>query len=320
MTNWLQKIKKGVVVLLAFFGVLAILAIVFFSTSLRPSAFKSASIAPGYSDYYAAPSSGGAGEFSQEMGSTESYREINSGNQTSQNSAIDRKVIKNGSLSLIVGKAEEAAEKLKGIATQFKGFINSANIYEVADGMKTGSVTIRLPADQFDAAVAEIKKLAIKVERENLSASDVTDQFVDLEARLRNLKAGESQFLEIMKRAVTVEETLKVQRELNSVRGQIEQVQGQLTYLSRQIDMSTITISLTSEADVEVFGFRWRPLFTIKQAFRNMVTGLAGYIDSIVRILFYLPVLILWLGTLLLAIILGWRFSHWIWKRYFATS
>ncbi|KKU52751.1 MAG: hypothetical protein A3G60_00635 [Candidatus Ryanbacteria bacterium RIFCSPLOWO2_12_FULL_47_9c] len=232
----------------------------------------------------------------------------------------ERKVLRNGSLSLLVKKAEEASKAIQDIADRLSGFVQSAQVYEVSSGVQSGSVTIRVPSDYFDEAIGEIKKLAVKVERESATAQDVTEQFVDLEARLKNLRAEETQYLEIMKRASTVQDTLTVSQRLYDVRGRIEQIEGQLKYLTEQIDMSVITVSLTEEADVEVFGIQWRPLYAVKRAFRNMISGLATSVDFIVSIIFFLPVILLWALLIVLAGALLWRLIRWVQRKFFPAA
>jgi len=123
-----------------------------------------------------------------------------------------------------------------------------------------------------------------------------------------------------MKRAVNINDVLQVQKRLGDVRGQIEQLQGQLNYLSRQIDMSTISVSMTSEADIEVFGIRWQPLFIIKQALRNMLTGLTSYANSMISFLFFLPQLLLWLATIALILYIVWRIIKWLRRKFFPKN
>lgn len=231
-----------------------------------------------------------------------------------------RKVVKNGSLSLIVKSAEDAATKIQSVAERMGGFVGDSNIYEVSSGIKSGSVTIRVPAQKFEEAMAEVKKLAVKVERETVNARDVTEQYVDLEARLKNFRAEEEQYLGILKRASDINDILQVTQRLHSVRSQIEQIQGQLQYLSRQIDMSSITVSLTSEADIEVFGIRWRPLFVAKQALRSMFSGITGYMDIMIRLVIFIPVLLLWLATIGVGVWIVWRIIRWIRARFFSAG
>ena len=246
---------------------------------------------------------------------SESY-DSNTTTTVTEGKLTQRKVIRNGSLSLLVKEAESVAKKIHSIATQYKGFVSQSRVYEVSDGVKSGNVTIRIPAADFYKALGEIKALAIKVENEQVDADDVTEQYIDLQAQLRNLQAEEQQYLEIMKSAKTVEETLQVSERLASVRGRIEQIQGQLQYLERQVDMSTISIYLTAEADVEVFGVRWRPLYELKRAFRDMIEGLTNYADSMFRFILSLPVIILWVVTIGVIVIIAFRILRWFARRF----
>ena len=228
----------------------------------------------------------------------------------------ERKVVKNGSLQLLVKSADQTAKEMQALAQSLGGFVSEVNIYEVSAGTKTGAVTIRVPADNFSQAFEEIKKIAIKVERENISAQDITEQYVDLEAQLVNLQAQEQQYLEIMKKFEKIEDILNVASRLGEVRGFIEQIQGQLKYLSQQADMASISASLTEEADVEIFGIRWRPLIIIKQSLREMLAGLQGYVDSMIGFIFRLPIILLWLATLGLVIFIGWKIARWFWQKF----
>jgi hypothetical protein len=217
---------------------------------------------------------------------------------TSQTVAPEpRKVVKDGSLEMLVKKAEESAEKIKAIALELDGFVDDVNIKNVSETSKSGTVIIRVPADNFDEALAQIKKLAVKVDKESVKATDVTEEFVDLEARLKNLKAQEAQYLKILDQAKKIEDILNVSNYLTSVRSDIERMEGRMKYLSSQVDMSSITVFLTEEGDVQLFGIRWRPLFVLKQAVRNMLTGLSGFADSMIALIFFLPTMILWLAV-----------------------
>lgn len=325
MQDKLQKIKK-----LGFYGLAAIgfLAILFIILQVVLSGARNLSTSYNYTNgggvmgiespspglFIESPLFGFLSEKSADYEQTSSSEQ----KQVGEGELTQRKVIKNGSISILVKKAEETAESIKSIAKDLEGFVSESRVYEVSSGVKSGRVTIRIPADRFDEAIEKVKELAVKVENESVSASDVTEQFIDLEARLKNLRAEEEQYLEIMKRAWTVEDTLKVSQRLSAVRGQIEQIEGQLKYLSRQVDMSTISVSLTSEADIEVFGIRWRPLYVAKQSFRTMLTGFTGYVDTMIRFAFGLPVLLVWLVTLGAAVLVGYKVIRWIKRKFFS--
>jgi len=325
MQETYHKIKKIVFFVLAIVGLLAIVWVgwqfLYPSYKTFDSSYSQVGLsAPATAFSDSSSFKGGLDSlFNPQIVAVQDRAPASSESTVSEGELTQRKVIKNGNLTLLVKKAEEVAESIKQLASRLDGFVSNSRVYEVVDGIKSGTVTIRVPADNFDQAIAEIKQLSVKVESENISASDVTEQFVDLEARLRNLRAQEQQFLKILDQADTVEDTLKVVQQLNNVRAQIELLQGQLQFLERQVDMSTITTSLTSEADVEVFGIRWRPLFIVKQAFRDMLQGLTGYVNGIVKLIFRLPVILLWLATVAVITVFAWKIVRWIYRKFFAT-
>ncbi|MCX6714131.1 MAG: DUF4349 domain-containing protein [Candidatus Vogelbacteria bacterium] len=303
--------KKIILYVLAIIGVIAVLSIV----GVALVAVKSSSTGDmansfgGQSFSDSAPMAVSA-PMMAELGISAKSRSVTSPIAVSQ--VTERKITKNGSLELIVEKAEDTALAIQNIAEQAGGFVGHSQISEVSDGVKTGSITIRLPADKFNQAMIDIKQLANKVEQENVDAQDVTEQYTDLDARLKNARATESQYLEILKKAGKVQDLLDVQQKIGEVRGEIEQIQGQLKYLNSQIDMSTINVSLTAQADVQVFGIVWRPLTVIKQAFRNLLNSLTGYVDAIVGLIFLLPVIALWLATIGVIIWVLWKIGRWL--------
>lgn len=242
-----------------------------------------------------------------------------SAEKTSNATAVaPRQVVKDGSLELLVKKAEATAEKIKAIAAELDGFVDDIDIKNVSETSKSGTVVIRVPADNFDEALVKIKELAIKVDKESASATDVTEVFVDLEARMKNLKAEEAQYLKILDQAKKIEDILNVSSQLGSVRGEIERLEGKIKYLSGQVDMSSITVSLTEEADVQFFGIRWRPLFVLKQAVRDMFAGLSGYADSMIALIFFLPTLLLWLVTLVAVLWVARKIYRFVKHKFFS--
>ncbi len=228
-----------------------------------------------------------------------------------------RKIIKNANLTLYVKDAEETAETIKRVAMEAEGFVSESRIYESTSGYKSGNVSIRIPSKAFEGALLIIKKAAVEVEQENIKSQDVTEEYIDLEAQLRNLRAEEGRYLDIMARAVTVDETLKVSRQLSDVRGRVERIEGKLKYLSSQVEMSTINVSLKADADVKVFGLRWRPLIVAKRSIRNMFEGLTGYVDFVIGFIFMLPVILLWGFTAVVVAIPLWKMFKWLKRKFF---
>lgn len=223
------------------------------------------------------------------------------GASTAEIQAYPKKIIKNATLSFWVQEPEKTIPEIQKIAAEAKGFVSSANVNELENGAKSGYVVVRIPSNKFETVLAELKKLAVRVESEQISSTDVTEEFVDTESRLRNLKATEEQYLKIMKSANKVEDVLKVAEKLSEVRGQIESTQGRLNYLSRQVDMSTITINLSSDKQLT------KPIHNFSKAFHDLFKGIGDYMNAIVYGVVILPVYILWGGTVALVLFLLWK-------------
>ena len=230
--------------------------------------------------------------------------------------AEDRKIVRTASLDLIVKEPGEIAEKIRALSESMGGFLVSSEIRGEQE-MSGGSLTIRVPAARFDEARTQIRRLGLRVENERIEAEDVTRQYVDRAASLRNLRAEEEQYLSILKQAKTVKDTLDVSEKLSDVRGQIEQHQAEFEALSKQIETVAITVSLRTEAEARVLGLNWRPLYQMKLALRDGLDGLATYATSMMALVFFLPAIVLWLGTITVGGVLAWRTLRWVGRRWF---
>lgn len=209
--------------------------------------------------------------------------------------AVERKIIKTGYITLEVEDVAETMGKVAEVADALGGYVVSSHKYEEERGI-SGSVTIRVPADRFDEAFDRLHQLAINVPYESTEARDVTEEYVDLQARLHNLEATEAQYLALLEKATTVEEMLKVQQALSDVRGEIERIEGRINYLERTSDMALIEVSLE-----ETMGLAepWSASDALKSAVRGLTTfgrGLAtGFIWLGVFCWVWIPILVLWL-------------------------
>ena len=203
--------------------------------------------------------------------------------------AADKKVVKNADVDITVSKVEDAAKEIQKIADGFKGSTDSSNISNGGGDTRYGSITIRVPNESFEAAVAAIEAVGSKVNSERISSDDVTAQYVDLDARLRSKKAVEAQYVALLQKAVKVDEIVSVSSYLNSTREDIERLQAQMNYLSNQVAMSSISVSMTSEAEVQIFGVMWHPITVIKQSFRDLLSSLSGIANWLIWFIFALP-------------------------------
>jgi len=150
---------------------------------------------------------------------------------------------------------------------------------------------VRVPASQFDQVVEEIRAVGNRVVQEKRTGQDVTEEFIDLEARIKNQKALENQFLEIMKRAGKVGDALEVQRQLAEVRTEIEKLEGRKRFLENQASLSTITVTLQTPTQiVSAVGF-W---YNVRSAFADGVDVAAAIVLFLIRaVIALLPVLVL---------------------------
>lgn len=162
------------------------------------------------------------------------------------------RIIKTGSLNLEVESARDTAGKVADVATSRSGFVDNSNIVENQNGVTTGYVTVRVPSEKFDESMTAIRTLAIRVSSESTDGQDVTEQYTDLEARLKSAQAEEAQYLLILQKATSVEDILSVQSYLSNVRSQIESLQGQIKYLGNKTDYSTISVSLSEQAQLQI--------------------------------------------------------------------
>ncbi len=195
---------------------------------------------------------------------------------------VDQKIIKNGSLQLTVKDVVEAVSKITALAQQKGGFVQNSSVSARADGTHYGQISVRVPAKDFEQTVEGIKAFALTVNNETASGQDVTEQYTDLEAQLRNALAQEQTYLKVLDRAQTVEDILKVQQRLGDIRGTIESLQGRLKYLENVTAFSTITVTLDEEPVVQVPTKEFRPLTSLKEAVRSLVEALQQVVVAII--------------------------------------
>ncbi len=207
----------------------------------------------------------------------------------------EKKIIKNGNLSLKVDNVDRAGADILKIARDNEGEVASSNVYQSGSKVKRGNITVKVPVKNFEKTFSELKKVASLVISESTSGADVTEQYADLQAQIKNKKAEEEAFVRIMTQAQKIDDILAVQRELSRVRGQIEQIQGRIKYMESQTDMSTISVSLSEDASISIAD-RWRPLQVAKESASVLIKKVQNFVDFVIRlIILVLPVFILYL-------------------------
>lgn len=215
---------------------------------------------------------------------------------------VEQKIIRTGELSLHVSDVRKSVETIRSKAAEWQGDLSNSEVYR-AENSYTAYLTLRVPSESFGQAMSGLKELAIYVESESSNAENVTSTYMDLEARLNNLRAEEQQYLNILGQASTVEEILKVTDYLNTVRYEIESTEGQVKYYDSQIDQSTIHLTLTEDESLSIVKEMWDPSGTVQEALSDWVAFLQNLVDRLIYLLIFVwPLVVVGLGV-------------WLWRR-----
>lgn len=212
-------------------------------------------------------------------------------------------IVKTAGISIEVQKGgfETAFNAATTIAGRYGGYVQDSSMRGIK--AKAGELTIRVPASAFEQAMNDLRGLG-SVEGQSISGQDVTSQFIDLDARLRTWQAQEAVLLRLMRRATSIESTLRVQNQLQDVQFRIEQIKGQLRLLENQTSLATIDVSLRevgAVVGVRQSAARDRP--SLGEAWDRAIDGFLGVIFAVVVGLGYL----IPLAAIAFAIGLGYR-------------
>jgi hypothetical protein len=234
---------------------------------------------------------------------------------------VDRKIIRTARLELEVENVSAAVAEVEDVAVAAGGFVSASNVFidapsdsDGGDGeaprrTETATVTIRVPAEAYRSVVSQLRGVAEEVKSESSEASEVTEEYTDLQARLRNQEATEAQLLELLTRAETIPDILTVQDRISQVRLEIEQVQGRINVLDNLTDLATITVQLAAFVPpgeetggeqgwaAEAWDVAWEGSQTAA-----VVLGTVAIVGGVV---------LLWLAVPALVIAIAWRRFGW---------
>ncbi|OQY17991.1 MAG: hypothetical protein B6I35_13725 [Anaerolineaceae bacterium 4572_32.2] len=161
-------------------------------------------------------------------------------------STIERIIIRNASLSLVVPDTEAALKEIGDLVDELEGWIVESYTYQYQEGLQA-SVTLRIPAEKLDTALERVRGLATEVRSENVSGQDVTEEYVDLQSSLRNREATQSRLLEYLEDAEDTEAALAVDEQLRQIEAEIEHLKGRIQYLEQSAAMATISLDITPD-------------------------------------------------------------------------
>ena len=227
-----------------------------------------------------------------------------------------KKLIENAELGLVVRDVRAAADQIRQLTESNHGEIDKTELIDTSEGSLSATLVVRVPASGLDTALAGFKRLAVRTEREQVNVRDVTQEFYDNDAHLRNLHAEEQQYLSIMRQAHTVKDTLEVSKQLSDVRDRIERLQTEIQLMSHDIEMSVLTIALVEDSNARAFGIRWQPVRNAEAAARQLLDGLGEWINWIVAVLIQLPLIVLWAATVGAILWALWKVSRKVWLQF----
>lgn len=212
--------------------------------------------------------------------------------------AVERIVIKNADLSIVVSDVEGRMKAIQAMAEEMGGFVVSSNLYQsyTSDYVQVpeASITVRVPAEKLTEALNQIKKDVVEVQTETVSGQDVTAEYVDLQSNLRSLEATEEQLNRILEEATTTDDVVNIFNQLTYYRQQIEVTKGQIKYYEEASALSAISVRIVAEETIKpiVIG-KWEPKGVALEATQDLIDFFQGFTEFLIRFaIFILPVLL----------------------------
>ncbi|MCC6605516.1 MAG: DUF4349 domain-containing protein [Anaerolineae bacterium] len=225
----------------------------------------------------------------------------------------ERLIIRTANMSLVVTDTDEAMDTISRMAEENGGWVVNSSVFQYNETAKTGNITIRVPSAGFNSAMEALRNMAVEVQQESTSGQDVTEEFVDLSARLENLEATAERVRAFLDEAETVEEALAVNQELSRLESEIEAMKGRLQYLSQSASFSTITVDLTPDIVAQpIEPTNWRPAVVFRNAVDSLVEALQDVAEFGIWFVIYLLPLLLVVGIPLWLVV---RFVLKRWRR-----
>jgi len=227
---------------------------------------------------------------------------------------VERLIIRNGNISMTVQNTVDAKnqieERVAGMAGE-GAFVVQSNVSESGrEGNPYVNMSVRVPAERFDETMDWLEGLAVEGTNPTVSesAQDVTEEYVDLSARVESLEAARDRLLQLMEDARTTEDLLMAEQQLTQREAEIESLRGRMRYLSESAQLSRIDIQLQPYILSQPVDTRWRPLETVREAFEALIEGAQGFGDFLI---FFTIAVLPFLALLGLAIFGVVRFVIW---------
>lgn len=217
-------------------------------------------------------------------------------------------IIRTAQLSLITKEFDKARANLEAILKRHRGYVGELKAGGATGSGRTLTATLRVPADQLDATLTEVKTLG-RVESESQSGQDVTSQYVDLQARFSNARNTEQRLTDLLRnRTGKLSDVLEVEQELDRVRGEIEQMEAERKNMSTQVSFATLNATITEDYKAEL---QVVPPSTSTRLSNAAIEGYRSMVDGVVSLALFLlsngPTLLLWGAVLFMPARLVWK-------------
>jgi hypothetical protein len=217
--------------------------------------------------------------------------------------SANRKIIARANISLVVADTQATVDAIGTLMDELGGYVSTSNLYRStwdSSEVLQGTITLRVPSENLETALDRLAEMAVTVETRSLNREDVTDQYTDTDAQIRNLEATEQELLAMLEEVrerpnSTSEDIMSVYRTLTEVRGQIETLRGRKNMWDNLISLSTIEVTLTPDsANLPVVEAGWRPSGVAREAQRALVSAvqILGNV-AIWFVIFVLPLVLL---------------------------
>ena len=215
---------------------------------------------------------------------------------------IDRQIIYKVSMSLEAKSSTAARDEIEALTLEVGGYVSDTESWVAEAGQRYVTITVRVPTKRFQQVISRVRTLG-EVKQESIDAQDVTEEFVDIEARLRVLRQTEQRLLDLLKRSGKLADLLQIERELAQRRTEIEQVEGRLRYLKDRVGYSTITISIREAGSAAVApSGRYDVVFHLRSAYLVLVRLVQGILTTLIYLV--IDGAVLWVP----AVVLIWIF------------
>ncbi|MGO4887664.1 DUF4349 domain-containing protein [Anaerobacillus sp. MEB173] len=218
----------------------------------------------------------------------------------------NRMVIYHAELSIEVTNYSQTEALIQQQVNKQGGYVVEAVTYDNDDDNQNGYLVVRVPQENFDLFLNDVEKSSVKVNNRHIRGSDVTEEFVDLESRLKSKRSVEERLLTFMETASNTEDLLAISRDLAIVQEEIEQITGRMNYLQNQVDLATITIYL-SESKMKIAPIQdQETLYTwlkAKSLFVETINKIIGLLSTLTVVVIGLSPVIVPIAVIILLII-----------------